>query len=250
MAIEKEVCRILDWDCDFFGFRIAHASVNRLTSESVKSIIDWCQFHKIDCLYFLADATDPITVRLAEKNGFRFMDIRLTFENRDINKTVVDHDSIPGAIRPCTSRDIPMLRPIARSSFRFTRFYYDENFPDYRCDDLYEIWTEKSCNGFADAVLVAEIQGQVAGYISCHLKNRDEGQIGLVGVDGKWQGRGVGQALVNQSLIWFVGLGVRKVRVVTQGRNCQAHRLYQRCGFLTRSVELWYHKWFSMAKDR
>jgi hypothetical protein len=34
------------------------------------------------------------------------------------------------------------------------------------------------------------------------------------------------------------------VNVVTQGRNSKAQRLYERCGFLTRSVQLWYHRWF------
>ena len=34
------------------------------------------------------------------------------------------------------------------------------------------------------------------------------------------------------------------MKVVTQGRNIAGQRLYQRCGFLTRSVELWYHKWY------
>jgi len=32
--------------------------------------------------------------------------------------------------------------------------------------------------------------------------------------------------------------------VVTQGRNLAAQRLYQRNGFVTASLQLWYHRWF------
>jgi len=109
---------------------------------------------------------------------------------------------------------------------------------------LYETWIEKSCKGYADAVLVAELQGWPVGYISCHLLDQAEGQIGLFGVSADFQGKGLGQKLVNESLRWFAEQGMRQVTVVTQGRNCRAQRLYQRCGFLTRSVQLWYHRWF------
>ena len=37
--------------------------------------------------------------------------------------------------------------------------------------------------------------------------------------------------------------GITYIDVVTQGRNYSAQRLYQRCGFITQSTELWYHKW-------
>jgi hypothetical protein len=32
--------------------------------------------------------------------------------------------------------------------------------------------------------------------------------------------------------------------VVTQGNNLAAQRLYQTCGFLSRDLQLWYHKWY------
>jgi hypothetical protein len=34
------------------------------------------------------------------------------------------------------------------------------------------------------------------------------------------------------------------VKTVTQGRNIPAQRTYQRCGFQTAAVQLWYHRWF------
>ncbi len=43
---------------------------------------------------------------------------------------------------------------------------------------------------------------------------------------------------------WLSDLDFDRVNVVTQGKNIPAQRAYQRCGFITRSVELWFHKWF------
>ena len=110
---------------------------------------------------------------------------------------------------------------------------------------MYETWTEKSCHGYADAVLVAEMNGQAAGYISCHLLDGAEGNIGLVGIGAEWRGMGLGTALVNTGLRWFADQGVTRATVVTQGRNWQAQRLFQRSGFMTRTVQLWYHRWFT-----
>jgi RimJ/RimL family protein N-acetyltransferase len=48
---------------------------------------------------------------------------------------------------------------------------------------------------------------------------------------------------------WFAGQDIKTVHVVTQGRNTRAQRLYQRCGFVTRSMELWYHRWFDNREE-
>ena len=38
---------------------------------------------------------------------------------------------------------------------------------------------------------------------------------------------------------------IKKLYVVTQGRNIRAQRLYQKNGFIIKSSEIWYHKWVS-----
>jgi dTDP-4-amino-4,6-dideoxy-D-galactose acyltransferase len=212
------------------------------------SLLSWCAAESIDCLYFLAAADDETTVRLAEDNQFRFVDIRLTFERQladiaPVSETEDSRDS-QKPIRLSTPDDVPALRSIARASHLDSRFYFDAGFPAHLCDLLYETWIEKSCQGYADAVLVAEHLGRPVGYISCHLPDDETGEIGLVGVDASAQGLGLGQRLVEAALDWFAAQGRRRVTVVTQGRNCKAQRLYQKCGFKTQSVRLWYHRWF------
>jgi dTDP-4-amino-4,6-dideoxy-D-galactose acyltransferase len=138
------------------------------------------------------------------------------------------------------------LAAIARISHRDTRFYFDREFSNDRCDDLYETWIRNSCAGYADAVLVADA-GQTAGYITCHLDSNSEGRIGLVAIGSSFQGQHLGSELVNAALNWFATKGVSRVSVVTQGRNVAAQRLYQVCGFRTASTRVVYHRWFEPA---
>ncbi len=39
--------------------------------------------------------------------------------------------------------------------------------------------------------------------------------------------------------------GVKIVSVVTQGRNIAPQKLYQKCGFISYSTMIWYHRWFN-----
>lgn len=238
------LCDFLEWDSSFFGLHIARLNIDRLTTETLKSALTWCDSNDIDCLYFLGDAGDQQTDRIAEDNHFQFVDIRITLERKLHNVPAARPDSFPQVIRPATPDDIPVLQDIARASHRDSRFYYDSNFPKESCDALYQNWIAKSCNGYADVVFVAEAQGKPVGYISCKLLDRDKGQIGLVGVSAEARGKGFGQTLVNEALRWFASREANLVLVVTQGRNYKAQRLYQQNGFLTQTVQLWYHKWF------
>ncbi len=225
-----------------------------LDDERAAAIDDWCRQRGIRCLYFLAAADDPQTPPVAEAAGYRFVDVRVTFGRRGAPAVTGSRgrEADSPTLRLSRPEDLPTLRQIARESYRDTRFYFDRRFPRPLCDQLYETWIERSCAGYADAVLVAEAAGAPAGFISCHLEKgeRTTGNIGLVGVHAQQRGRGLGQVLVDASLAWFGERGVDQVTVVTQARNLAAQRLYQRCGFLTQQVQLWFHRWYPPEVDR
>lgn len=235
--------RLLTWDSDFFGVRIASITGHRLSREEDSAIKEWCRDNRIDCLYFLADPSDTATIRVAEDSGFHLVDIRVTLD-RKISATPSAWQPEAPSIRLANTADIQALRPIAAVNHRDSRFYHDGGFSPERCDELYATWIEKSCTGFADAVLVPAPESEAVGYLSCHLRDTGIGQIGLVGVSSACQGKGLGQQLLDESMRWFAAAGVDRVEVVTQGRNIAAQRLYQRRGFMTKSVQLWYHAWF------
>jgi ribosomal protein S18 acetylase RimI-like enzyme len=148
-------------------------------------------------------------------------------------------------IRVFEQRDLRYLKTIARNGYSGTRFFYDPHFRRSLAKNLYVTWIEKSCQGEADAVLVLEMHQKPTGYITCHILQEEVGQIGLVGLDAKVRGMGVGKQLVYSALRQFQQWGMKRVEVVTQGRNLKAQRLYQSCGFVTRNLQLWYHKWLN-----
>lgn len=241
--MSDQLCTYLEWDTKFFGVRIARVNRSRLSSADMEEILSWCRAQAIECVYFLADPNDVETICVAEDSSFRLVDIRVTLEWRGVDP---GPSCASACVRLWQPGDLPALRAIASTIYTDSRFYFDPHFVD-RAASLYCTWITKSTQGYADVIWVAKLDGQPVGYISCHLEDDGSGKIGLVGVSPSVQGQDVGKALVQHSLAWFVDHAVRRVRVVTQGRNVAAQRLYQQYGFVTEKVQLWYHKWFQVS---
>jgi dTDP-4-amino-4,6-dideoxy-D-galactose acyltransferase len=232
-------CRILEWDSEFFGITIARIEPTALI-ENGRAVMDWCQT-AVDCGYLLADAADQAAIDAAQAHGFRLIDVRLTLETSLAGRDRVEVPS-SATVRTAAARDLERLQAIARVSHRDTRFYIDGRFDRSRCDAMYELWITKSCSGWADHVVVAEVGGQAAGYVTCHRRG-DAGEIGLVAVADAHRGAGLGMAMTLAALRWFYDNGATRISVVTQARNAAGLRLYQRAGFAVRDVELSFHRW-------
>jgi len=92
-----------------------------------------------------------------------------------------------------------------------------------------------------DDVLVAELDGRVAGYVAVRqglpIPSHDHVlEVAGLAVDPGSQGRGVGQTLVDASLDEARRRGARKLTLRVLGHNQAARRLYERCGFLVEGV--------------
>ena len=242
--VELEPCELLQWDTEHFGLRIGRVRDHRLGANRLREVLSWATDERIDCLYLLADGTDADTHRLAQAHGFRFVDVRLTLGTERVEE-VASRLSHGAVVRPARSADIERLRALAADGFRDSRFYADGRFPPAAVDRLFERWLAGSLDGsLADLVLVVELSGEAAGYITARLDpDQRVGTIELVGTSHPVRRRGVGRALVASALAEFARAGMNRASVVTQGRNVAAQRLYQSCGFRTELVQVWYHHW-------
>jgi ribosomal protein S18 acetylase RimI-like enzyme len=232
-------CRLLEWDSDFFGCRIARVQTKELDAKKLAEVRTFARREKVDCLYYLVNAEDSESILTAEVAGFRCTDIRVT---REISVERLT-SRIEGGVEAFREDDLSDLKAIARSSHGATRFYNDPHFARERSDSLYERWIVNACAGEADRVLVVRRAGRAVGYSTCEIDSSTTGTIGLLAVAEGERGQGLGECLVRGSLSWFAERERKSVRVVGQARNLASARLYERMGFRTTAVELWYHLW-------
>jgi dTDP-4-amino-4,6-dideoxy-D-galactose acyltransferase len=235
--------RILDWDSEFFGLRIARSELAALDAGACARIRAWAEREAVDCVYWLGAADDAASSISAQRAGFLLVDVRVTLR-RALGSAPA---RMPAGVRPSRPEDLASLKAIARVSHRDSRFYADPGFERQRCDALYERWIERSCAQTGAAVIVADGPEAALGYIACHVEPDGAGQIGLVAVAPAARGRGLGATLVEAALAWFGEQGCPAAQVVTQGRNRDAMRMYERCGFLCERVQNWFHLWPSTA---
>jgi dTDP-4-amino-4,6-dideoxy-D-galactose acyltransferase len=240
--VQAPPCRLLAWDTEFWGERIARVETRTVTSESLRTIDDWCLDQGVACVYLLLDAADPTSTLAAERAGFFFTDVRVTFEaDLGARRSWTGHVGL----RSARADDRDRLAHLARISHGVTRFFHDPHFDNERCGELYAQWMLSSLDGGADTIIVADADGVAAGYVTCEVEKDGElGRIGLIAVEPSSQGRGLGLALCEAAFDWFAGAGATRAEVVTQGRNVAAQRVFQRAGARTVATELWFHKWY------
>lgn len=243
----SEPCQFLEWDTQFFGHRIGRIEAHRLEASLLAAIEEWRRRHAIECLYFLADSDDPQTITLAQAHGFQLVEVRLIFERslKNWDPQTRPREAKDLLIRPVKPEDIPVLQEIARNSYIDSRYYFDRRFSEQKWQEYYRTWVQKSCSGGAELALAAEKDGEVLGYITGQVdQEKGEGIYELTGVKESARRLGVGQELFRSGLDWYVDAGIQSIWLATQGRNVPTQRMVQRNGFITRSCQLYYHKWF------
>lgn len=117
-----------------------------------------------------------------------------------------------------------------------------------RLEDLYGVqggrgwddWTAEDIGGAVrgaiqrDMCLVAEVDGQVAGWVTWSVNTaRNQGQVGYNGVAPEFRGRGIGHELVQQALQELRQAGVPLAIVITglDDGHAAARHVYEKCGF-------------------
>jgi dTDP-4-amino-4,6-dideoxy-D-galactose acyltransferase len=229
----------LEWDSDFFGFGVGRIPAKRLTSSEAAECARQARALDLRCVYFLADPGDPDTWRAAIEAGFDPVDIRVELAL----------DRLPNG-RPASNcvlagpNDLTATVGLARGAFEASRFFRDRRFPAGKAEELFSIWTESGIIRADGFTVLLRLDEGPAGFASARVSSGDSGRIELVAVSPAARGRGVGLQLLDACLAELSRRGVARVSVVTQGSNDAAQRLYERAGFRTRSLGIWFHGWF------
>lgn len=239
--------RRLDWDTEFFG---ALMGVLALTSAAgtgseldpealereLRAALDRARAEGYAHLIFRASGEDLPSAWAAERAGMRLVDVGID-STYTFGRAPLPEPPDGVTIRPARPDDLPALRELAAAAFTLSRFSADPFFSDEQVQDFHRQWVTNLCNGLARAVLVCELDGGPAGFVSCAM-NGDEGRIPLIAADTGYRRRGIGRALVAAALRWFGEAGAAVAHVKTQAHNYPALALYHRAGFAVSKAEL------------
>jgi len=100
--------------------------------------------------------------------------------------------------------------------------------------ELYEEWLE----GF----LVAEKDEEVIGFVVLVLTPEGEGRVFAIAVDSRYQGKGVGRALLKAAFNTLRKRKIGYVRLEVRVSNSIAQRLYRSMGFMETGFIPFYYK--------
>jgi hypothetical protein len=194
------------------GRALARACGEQLTGAGV---------HFIDCRVPTADL---VAARALEAAGFYLGDTQADYAFR-VRGSVIPSVSNEVKLRYAAPADGPALEALTRETFTgyLDRFHRDPFFDAARATEMYVQWTANSLAGLADAILVAEIDGRIGGFLTLEIKHRQNEVVPvrfaegvLAGVAPWTRGRGVYTSLLAGSLPWFaahcdIGLVVTQI---------------------------------------
>jgi len=172
-----------------------------------------------------------------ESNGFRLVDGLLTF-GVDAHKEPAPAEA--GEELSCdvfAPEDLPALRKMAADSFSIDRFHNDPAIGREKAAEVYRRWTENSCAGYADCVLVARAR-EAVGFVALKTDRCSQPHLGvsvgvitLVATSREHRRKGVARRLTIAAHNWFRAAGCDWIEVGTQVANINACRVYQNAGF-------------------
>lgn len=182
------------------------------------------------------DTREAEELQKFQKAGFQLIDTNVQF----IKPIQGLNLSFSTQVRHAKASDQEMVRHIAATVFLSNRFHRDPGFTHAISSKIKEEWVGNFFTGKrGNAMLVAEYEQQVAGFILLlHDAAKQETIIDLVGIDTKFQGKGLAKQLIQSSESLF---HTEKIRVGTQLSNPASVYLYQHLGFSFESANYSLH---------
>jgi hypothetical protein len=238
------IITIMKWDTKFWGIKIGYLSSKSLTKNIIYRVSKFVKNNSIVMVQFLSNFNDRSTIYLAEKNNFSFKDIRVTLEKNIKSSSLFKNKNF--SYRIANKNDLPKIKDIIKDLYLDSRYNFDINFKKSKINQFYYGWVKKSINAtFDDFCYLVLRKGIVIGFCTIKLIEKSIGKIGLFGIKKNFQGMRAASALLKYTESKLSLKNVKKLIVITQGRNNIAQRVYQKNNFYNISTEIWYHKWYN-----
>ncbi len=243
--MSSPVARLSTLDEERFGIRTARTS--SVTLDNLPEILSFCRANRVSFLIARCPVDNLTTTQAMERAGFGLMDTLIYYEY-DFDRKAVPTARQVIQVRPIVAGEEEVITQVAVEVFRgyFGHYHADPRLDRAQCDEVYVSWAYRSCvsRDVADAVLVAEHEGSIQGFVTLKMTGKDEADGGLFGVTPSARGTGVAQALMIGALEWCQAQSLRRMLISTQITNLASQKVWIRVGFEPSHAYYTFHKWF------
>ncbi len=223
----------LDWDTDFFGYKVGKVVVqNNLSDENLLLNNDY----KLIYLF----SNEALSDELVKKYNLFLAD-----EKIDLITQVSDltFDRLPNEnLEELTKLDENLI-DLTFQSGHYSRFKIDPNFKNKEFEKLYAVWIEQSItHKNAEKVIGFLVNNKVVGFVTIGFKNNAY-DIGLIVVDEAHRSLKIGKQLLAYVFNYAISKETKNVTVTTQKQNLGAMKFYINNGFSINHTTYIYHLW-------
>ena len=230
----------LEWDSDYFGFKVAKILPNKIDTSTLEKIIGDLKKSNTSLVYWSCDNFDKESEEAANSlNGFLTGQKITYFLDLDtLSKTQTATDTILEIYKE-KEPNIDLINLIIKGG-KTSRFYVDPKISKKQYEGLQKLWITNSVKN--NTIFVVKKKEKIISFVSLNEKNH-RGNIDYIIVDEKYQGKGIGSILMNQAHNWFISNGFNTVQADTQQKNTKACNMYEKLGYNIEKIEKFYHFW-------
>lgn len=232
------ISKKLDWDSDFFSFRVASIEMNNCDDAFLENKL--VEFDNIGVKLVYLFINDGLSINIDRyRNNFK---INLVDKKRVYRLNVLEDVIVSDSINTFSGSPSDVYDLAIQAGWK-SRFNKDADFPHDLFINLYKTWIDKSIKGnMADYFLCYKSDsGDIVGIITIK-KKINYLSVGLFATNSKYRRQGIGTSLLDAAkhIAYVLRL---PLEVVTQSDNEQACHCYEKVGFKKTSQSLVYHIW-------
>jgi hypothetical protein len=230
-------------DSERFGFNIAKINI---FDNPIKELLNELKVNNYKLILSKVNASDIKLINDLESNGFILKDIQVTYKY-DLSKPLPVALPEDFKIRQAKISDKNALYEIAKKSFEnYGHYAKDEKLDPEKCREIYGDWIVRSFDkNVADNILVADINGNIGGFLSHKIYNNDfkyaAGGIGAV--DANYRNRDIFKSVTIFGLNWALENNCKWVEHNVLITNTPVNRSFGKLGFKISNSFITFHKW-------
>jgi dTDP-4-amino-4,6-dideoxy-D-galactose acyltransferase len=229
----------LDWDTNFFGYKVGKLSLSMSESVDVSKI----ELADFDLVYLFAEQS--IEEDLLNKWGAELQDIKVELIKELKLEAGTFNKSSEIQIKTINIFSDALMKLVLESGV-CSRFKLDKKFNKNEFERLYKAWIKKALVDNEAIVMGAFNNDELLGFISLGI-NALMDEIGLFAVSENVRGKQIGKSLLHAAQSYSTQRQCQYLKVVTQENNILAMHFYKNNGFEIHKKTYIYHLWKTIS---